>query len=188
MITFQRLSAGPTIPDLIRQVADRQAYQSLQILPKEVWCRRAAIAIVWHHRNNIIQHPSAQAGAAQRKPLSAYSMHKFVGQRMDPSLAPHCSLQASSRAIVRSQRVMMQVSPAAETIHSWSNRQLAKVFSQLPVAFSQLHKRVPGTDVLRPKVSGRFLSGRTASHVSVCRSGILVDDLSFRPFQIHCFP
>jgi len=128
MIAFQRLSAGPTIPDLIRQVADRQAYQSLQILPKEVWCRRAAIAIVWHHRNNIIQHPSAQAGAAQRKPLPAHSMHKFVGQRMDPSLAPHCSLQASSRAIVRSQRVMMQVSPAAETIHSWSNRQLAKVF------------------------------------------------------------
>ena len=126
MIAFQRLSAGPTIPDLIRQEADRKAYQSLQILPKEVWCRRATIAIVWHHRNNSILHPSAQVGAAQGKPLLIHSMHKFVGQRIDPSLASHCSIQASSRAIVRSQRVMMQVSPIAETIHSWINRQLVK--------------------------------------------------------------
>ena len=157
MIAFQRLSAGPTIPDLIRQEADRQAYRSLQMLPREVWCRRAAIAIVWHHRNNIIQHPSAQAGAAQRKPLSAQSMHKFVGQRMDPSLAPHCSLQASSRAIVRSQRVMMQVSPAAETIHSWGNRQLAKVFFTTASGILAIAQARTGYGRLTPQGIGSVL-------------------------------
>ena len=178
MIAFQRLSAGPTIPDLIRQVADRQAYQSLQILPKEVWCRRAAIAIVWHHRNNIIQHPSAQAGAAQRKPLSAYSMHKFVGQRMDPSLAPHCSLQASSRAIVRSQRVMMQVSPAAETIHSWSNRQLAKVFFTTASGILAIAQARTGYGRLTPQGIGSVLIWSDR----LTRVGMSIWHSSRRPF------
>lgn len=52
MTAFQRLSTGPTVPDLIRKEADRRAQRSLRMLPTEVWLRPATAAVFWDHRNN----------------------------------------------------------------------------------------------------------------------------------------
>ncbi len=49
---FQRLSTGPTLPDLIRREADRRARRSLHMLPTNMWLRPATAAVFWQHRSN----------------------------------------------------------------------------------------------------------------------------------------
>ena len=46
MIQFQRLSTGPTLPDLIRADADARAAASGRILPIEVWCRQSTLLVL----------------------------------------------------------------------------------------------------------------------------------------------
>lgn len=46
MIQFQRLSTGPTLPDLIRADADVRAAASGRLLPIEVWCRQSTLLVL----------------------------------------------------------------------------------------------------------------------------------------------
>jgi hypothetical protein len=46
MISFQRLSTGPTLPDLIRADADVRAAAACRALPVAVWCRPSTLLVL----------------------------------------------------------------------------------------------------------------------------------------------
>ena len=122
MSAFQRLSEGPSIPDLIRREADHAAYQSLEMLPKEAWCRPAMIAVVWHHRNNGIMPSRASAIAEWDRITPSRSDYEVARKRIAIGLSPNCSTQARSRAIARSRRALVPMALVAKTLQVWSER------------------------------------------------------------------
>jgi hypothetical protein len=49
MISFQRLSTIPTLPDLIRADADVRAAAVCRVLPVAVWCRPSTLLVLRGH-------------------------------------------------------------------------------------------------------------------------------------------
>jgi len=115
MTAFQRLSTGPTLPDLIRREADRRAQRSLHMLPADVWLRQATIAVSWHHRNNgLLQRGSDHSGRPGRT-------HVPRPPTMD-ELPRHCSATIRTKAVARSSRAAMARSPARSALQPLQRR------------------------------------------------------------------
>ena len=117
MTAFQRLSTGPTLPDLIRRDADRRAQRSLHMLPVDVWLRPATIAVFWSHRNN---------GSPQ-----VMSGHHETPGRMDPvrpglsasgAIPTHSPAKTRARAVARSSRAAMADGPTRSALHALQRR------------------------------------------------------------------
>lgn len=53
MMCFQRLSTGPTLPDLIRADADIRAAASSRALPLAVWCRHSTLLMVRGYNRDV---------------------------------------------------------------------------------------------------------------------------------------
>ncbi len=103
MTAFQRLSTGPTLPDLIRRDADRRAQRSLHMLPADVWLRPATIGVFWNHRNNgSLQVGSEHGGLIRRTDLVRPGLWTLDAEQTQ------CPAKARGRAVAR-------LSPAATT-------------------------------------------------------------------------
>ena len=111
MIAFQRLSTGPTLPDLISREADRQAQRCLRTLPVEVWLRPATAAVFWQHRNNgVVQRcgsygdklggpaaPRLADGLARVRPRPM-DLPPRIGMRVTPGMRLSCPAAVSGQA------------------------------------------------------------------------------------------
>ena len=72
MTAFKRLSAAPTVPDLLRREAERRAVKHCRALPAAAWCRTATIAVAWDHSLNgslFRPGPARQAGSEAMPPF-----------------------------------------------------------------------------------------------------------------------
>ena len=117
MTAFQRLSTGPTLPDLIRKEADRRAQRSLHMLPADVWRRPATAAVFWHHRNNgLVQRSGGYGGKPGTARLDGGPDQ--VRPRSKDATPGHCPARMRARAIARSSRAA-QAGPSAHASRSW---------------------------------------------------------------------
>ena len=104
MTAFQRLSTGPTLPDLIRRDADRRAQRSLHMLPADVWLRPATAAVFWQHRNNgLVRVSGCHSEKAGRGRLDRELGHvrpqvMYPAPRTYPARIREQAFAASSRA------------------------------------------------------------------------------------------
>ena len=117
MIAFQRLSTGPTLPDLIRREADRRARRSLRMLPPEVWLRPATAAVFWQHRNNgLVQGSGGHGGKLGRSRLDSELGH--IRARVTDAAPRHCPARMREKALTRLSRAAQADLPAL-TFRSW---------------------------------------------------------------------
>ncbi len=131
MTAFQRLSATPTVPDLLRREADRRAARSSRALPEAAWCRSATVAVAWDHGLNgrLFQEGRLFKDGRLSKPgpvrlprggtapvrSAADLAHARAASRGRAVQRP---MQTRSNAIARSRRAALQAGPA-HTLRSW---------------------------------------------------------------------
>ena len=140
MTAFQRLSTGPTLPDLIRREADRSAQRSLHMLPTDVWLRPATAATFWHHRNNG-RLEGRHALGVQRGGARPSGEVGHVRERVMDAAPQPCSARMRERAIARSSRAA-QADLAARTLRSWQCR------AGMAVCFAGAHGALAATRLL----------------------------------------
>ena len=120
MTAFKRLSAGPTVPDLLRQQAERRAARICHALPVAAWCRSATVAIVWDYRLNgslFWPIPARQVDSGVTPPRLAAEMARArAASRNQVAQRP---MQARSSAITRSCRTADQPGLPAYALRSW---------------------------------------------------------------------
>lgn len=120
MIAFQRLSTGPTLPDLIRREADHRAERSLRMLPLEVWLRPATAAVFWQHRNNgLVQGSGGHGGKPGRSRVGSETGH--IRARVTDAVPRNCPARMRKKALTRSSRAAQADQPAL-TLRSWRNQ------------------------------------------------------------------
>ena len=117
MTAFQRLSTGPTLPDLIRREADRRAQRSLRMLPADVWLRPATAAVFWHHRNNGLVQGSGGYGGKLDKMDPVLPRPRAVD-----AASPHHPTKTTTKAAARSSRAAMARSPARSALQPLQRR------------------------------------------------------------------
>ncbi len=120
MTAFQRLSATPAVPDLLRRDADRRAVRHCRAVPAAAWCRPATIAVAWNRRLNgrLFEAGLAKAPGEQAAPsrLTADLAPLSTVVRGSAAQRP---MQARSNAIARSRRAALQADLSAHTVRSW---------------------------------------------------------------------
>ena len=106
MTAFKRLSAAPTVPDLLRREAERRAVRHCRALPAAAWYRPATIAVAWDHSMNdslFRPSPGMQAGSGAT-PLLRSAAEVALARAASRSRMAQRPVQARSNAVARSRR------------------------------------------------------------------------------------
>jgi len=120
MTAFKRLSAAPTVPDLLRRQAERRAIQSCRAWPAAACWRSATVAIAWDHRlDGSLFRPGRVTEAGSVATSLRPAAEPAHARAASCSRAAQRPTQANSNAVIRSRRAAAQPGLSAHTLRSW---------------------------------------------------------------------